>query len=443
MDHRRLPSVDALASELTRSGLPRSLCVEIARASVDHARRDGGDPVAAARAAARSLEAARPRRVVNGTGVLLHTNLGRAPLHPEAAAAADRVARGYANVELSLLTGERGSRGAYPRELLTALTGAEDAAVVNNNAGALLLALMSLAAGRAVPVSRGELIEIGGSYRLPEIMAASGARLIEVGTTNRTRPDDYRRAVLENDPALLLKVHPSNYRMDGFVEEAGLGDLAQLARETGIPLVHDAGSGLLDERVPWLPGPPPAWLRGEPGLRQSLETGSDLVLASGDKLLGGPQAGIVAGAGDLVERLRKHPAARALRVDGPTVAALTVTLELYASGRGSEIPLWAMASLPPATLEERARAVLAASGVAGEIREGASTPGAGSVPTTRIPTPILAVEAPGDAAYLALLAADPPVVGRREAGALILDLRTVEPEWDEHVARALAQACRS
>ncbi len=328
--------------------------------------------------------------------------------------------------------------------MLADLCAAEAALVVNNNAGALFLTLAALARDRAVPVSRGELIEIGGSYRLPELMAASGARMIEVGTTNRTRAADYE-AALDHDPALLLKVHPSNYRVVGFTEEVPLSELAALAHQTPVPLVFDAGSGLLDEEVPWLPGPPPPWLQGEPGIRQSLRAGADLVLVSGDKLLGGPQAGLVTGRGDLVERLAGHPIARAMRADGPTLAALTTTLELYADGRGDEIPFWRMAALTDQELEERLAVVLAESAVKGEVRQGASVPGAGSVPGATVPSPVLVITAKDpDTVWERLLAAEPvSVVARREAGQVVIDLRAVAPEDDRSLAAAIRFACRS
>lgn len=443
MDLRRLPSVDSLAGDLSDTGLPHALRVDVARAAIELARLQGADPRVEAAEAAAALARSRPARVVNATGVLLHTNLGRAPLHPEAARAGREAAERYANLEISLDSGRRGGRGEYARRLLMSLTGAEDALVVNNNAASLLLTLMALAAGRSVPVSRGELIEIGGSYRLPEIMSASGAHLTEVGTTNRTRPADYRRAVEEGDPALLLKVHPSNYRIDGFTQDVGIAGLAGLAREAELPLVYDVGSGLLDAGVPWLPGPPPAWLHDEPGVRQALEAGADLVLFSGDKLLGGPQAGLVVGRHHLVERLRRHPAARAMRVDGSTLAGLAVTLELYASGRGAEIPFWTMAAQTYASLEERADRVLDQSGVDGVVRPGSSAPGAGSVPTMQIPTPVISVSSGGDRGYLELLRCQPPILARREAGELLVDLRTVEPEQDRHVSESLARTCRS
>lgn len=390
---------------------------------------------------ASALLATRQRPVINATGVILHTNLGRAPLHPEAAVAATGAATGYTNLELDLDTGERGGRTSYVTALLRSLTGAEDGLVVNNNAGALFLVLIAMATGREVPVSRGELIEIGGSYRLPELMASTGCRLVEVGTTNRTRVSDYADA-LGASTALLLKVHPSNYRIEGFAADADLAELADLAHEHGLPLVFDAGSGLLDERTPWLPGPPPSWLAGEPGVSQSLAAGADLVLFSGDKLLGGPQAGIIVGDGELIAGLRRHPVTRAMRLDGPTLAALETTLEAYAERTAHQLPLWKMATFDDATL--RARCVLVAQGIEqAEVVDGASTIGGGSVPGARIPGPVIEVAVPADLAFASLLAGDPPVVARREAGRLVIDLRTVPPEADGQVAAALADACRS
>jgi L-seryl-tRNA(Ser) seleniumtransferase len=313
--------------------------------------------------------------------------------------------------------------------------------VVNNNAGALLLALMGLASGREVPVSRSELIEIGGSYRLPELMAASGALLVEVGTTNRTRTADYGR-VMGRDTGLLLKVHPSNYRIVGFSEESTLEELSSLTSEAGIPLVFDAGSGLIDERAPWWSGPPPRWLAEEPGVVQSLEAGADLVLFSGDKLFGGPQAGIIVGRSDLVSTLRQHPAARALRIDGPTGAALVATAEAYAGGRAGKLPFWHMAGLDEEVLQERARRVIERAGIEAGIEEGAATPGAGSVPGAVIPGPVIALGGRVDQIFGRLLESDPPVLARRERGRLRIDLRTVATADDQTLAEALRAACR-
>jgi L-seryl-tRNA(Ser) seleniumtransferase len=375
--------------------------------------------------------------------VLLHTNLGRAPLAEEAADAARAAATSYGNVEFDLVTGHRGRRAGYARELARTLTGSAAALVVNNNAAGLYLTLAALAAGKQVPVSRGELIEIGGSYRLPELMDATGATMIEVGTTNRTHVADFAGAVTEAT-ALLLKVHTSNYRVVGFTAEVDLAAMVEVAHGHGVPLVYDIGSGLLDENVPWLSGPPPPWLAGEPGVRQALELGADLVLFSGDKLLGGPQAGILVGRADLIAQLAKHPVARALRCDGPTLAALSMTLQMYADDRGADIPFWAMAATPSDQLQTRLERLLVGSGAVGEIRAGESVPGAGSVPGATVPSPVLVVQQPSaDLLWDRLLMSDLPVIARRETGELILDLRTVPSHLDDILTEALRAACRS
>ncbi len=419
------------------------LLISLARAAIADWRADPGgpDPRLRAESLASDVARRRPRRVVNATGVLAHTNLGRAPQSAAAAAAASAAATGYSPLEFDLADGTRGGRGAYVRRLVRALTGAEDALVVNNNAGALFLTLAALAGGRDAIVSRGELIEIGGSFRLPELMAASGARLVEVGTTNRTRIGDYRMAIGPGT-ALLLKVHPSNYRIEGFAEEVGYGDVAALAGGVGVPFAADIGSGLLDARVPWLDGSPPSWLASEPAARQTLEAGADLVMFSGDKLLGGPQAGIVAGRRDLIAAMSGHPVARAVRIDGDRLAGVAAVLEMYASGRGGDVPFWRMASLPAAVLRPRCEALAATIGPAATVTEGRSLPGAGSVPGAGIPGPVVAVEV-GRAAWKALLAADPPIVARYDEGRLFIDLRAVDPADDEHVSASLVTACRS
>ena len=449
MSFRDLPSVDRLANELANElvneGVPRALVVEEARKAVERARTvlaQGGQASAAdlAEAALETLIRSRHTRLVNATGVILHTNLGRSPLSRDAAGAADSTHSGYGNVELDLATGERGSRSGYLRTLTATLAGAEDAFVVNNNAGALFLVLMALASGKPVPVSRGELIEIGGSYRLPELITASGARMVEVGTTNRTRAADYA-AALSPLPALLLKVHPSNYRVEGFTEEASLVDLVALGRESGVPVVFDAGSGLLDSNTPWLTKPP-KWLADEPGIRQAVASGADLVLFSGDKLLGGPQAGVIVGSAVLIDRLARHPAARALRIDGATTAALSATLETYAAGRAGDLPVWEMATRSYPDLEARARTVLIGSEVDGQIVAGHSTLGAGSSPGAAIPSPLIECDVP-EGAFLQLLRAEPPILARRGSGRLLIDLRTVDPASDLHVAAALRSACQS
>lgn len=444
MEVQGFPSVDRLAGSLHDGSLPRSLVVDVVRRVIADARDRGlvgADVTEEATRLLAGLKRSRPVRVINATGVLLHTNLGRAPWSAESGRASVEVGTGYSNTELNLADGGRGGRTGYLHRLLTMITGAEAALVVNNNAGALLLTLMALASGRTVPVSRSELIEIGGSYRLPELMASSGARLVEVGTTNRTRTDDYRRG-MGPDTGLVLKVHPSNYRIVGFSEEATLGELASLASSAGVPLVFDAGSGLIDERVPWWRGPPPSWLADEPGVVQSLQAGADLVLFSGDKLFGGPQAGIIVGRADLVSNLRRHPAARALRIDGPTAAALVATTEAYADGRAGDLPFWEMAGLDRAALQERAQRIIESAGIEAGVEEGGATPGAGSVPGAVIPGPVIAIGGRVDRIFESLLGSDPPIVARRERGRLKVDPRTVLPRDDQLVAEALRAACR-
>lgn len=447
MDLRELPSVDELSSSLADAGWARAVTVEVARRAITESRRlieDGQtpDPSNLARIELARLGRLRPARLINATGVLLNTNLGRAPVHPEAAAAAAASLAGYSNLEFDLEAGKRGKRSEYARHLISQLTGAEDALVVNNNSGALFLALAALANELQVVVSRGELIEIGGSFRLPELMAASGAWLMEVGTTNRTRLTDYQDAI-GAETALILKVHPSNYQVVGFTEETTYADLATLAHRHSLPLVADVGSGLLDGEVPWLEGAPPSWLTSEPAVRQTIEEGADLVLFSGDKLLGGPQAGVIAGSATLIERLSRHPVARALRCDGSTLSALTHTLELYADGRGRAIPFWTMVAVPNEQLEERARLVIEKAGT-GQVTSGDSVVGAGSVPHQVIPSPVIRVDHPEiDAVWTRLLASETAVVARRNEGSLLIDLRAVDPPDDSLVADALRSACRS
>ena len=447
MELRDLPSVDGLAAEVAAKldqPLPAPLVVEASRHAIAEARRlivEGGetDVVALATATLAPLVASRPRRVLNATGVLLHTNLGRAPMAAEAVARASDQAIGYSNLEIDVASGQRGGRGNYVARLLESLVGAESALVVNNNAGALLLSLAALAGpGQKVVVSRGELIEIGGSFRLPELMAASGATLVEVGTTNRTRLADYAAAV--TGAAAILKVHPSNYRVEGFTEEVGYESLAGLAAEAGVPFIADVGSGLLDERTPWLDGPPPTWLADEPGVRQTLEGGASVVLFSGDKLLGGPQAGIAVGSQDAVAKMRRHPMARALRVDATTQVALVATLEAYANHDAARLPFWAMATVDSEELWARAEAVAAAIGPAAKVIASHSIPGAGSVPGEMIPSPAVAVDAHADTLWDALVAGSPPVLARRKEGTLEIDLRTVPPATDRHIATLVAAA---
>lgn len=441
METRDLPSVDALAAEFTAgSPLPRAVIVETCQIAVDAARTsilsgEEADLRATVSGMLAAIEAARPRTVINATGVLLHTNLGRAPLNADVATLAGDAAASAGNVEIDIRSGRRSSRSDYMRTLLRVVTGADDGFAVNNNAGALLLALASAAGhGGRVAVSRGELIEIGGSFRLPDLMAASGATLIEVGTTNRTRLSDYV-SVAESVDAI-LKVHPSNYRVEGFQEEASYADLSALAHGTGIPFIADVGSGLIDEAAAWLPPEDRGWLVGEPGVKQTVAAGADLVLFSGDKLFGGPQAGLLVGASDAVATAARHPIARALRLDGPTIASVCTTLEMYADQRIIDVPFWAMASLTRDDIELRAREVLGETSGA-TIVDGHSLPGAGSVPGATIPTRLIKLPGSADIVYGELARHDPPIIASRRDTSTVLDLRSVLPEDDEHVADAV------
>jgi L-seryl-tRNA(Ser) seleniumtransferase len=416
----RPPSVDALARSLADTGLPHPILVDVARAAIA----DGDHAGARARAEAFRRTLLTP--VVNATGVLLHTNLGRAPV------ARSQPARAH-TVELDLATGERGSRQRAVGQLYARLCGAESAIVVNNNASAVLLVLAALAAGRDVAVSRGESVEIGGAFRVPEVMEQSGARLVDVGTTNRTRLSDYRQAILRpgNDVALVLKVHPSNYRVEGFVEDTPVSELATL----GVPVVADIGSGLLDATVPWLHGAPPAWLAGEPAALQTLAAGADVVTFSADKLLGGPQAGIIAGSSELVARCAAHPLARALRCGGLVLGALQDTALAYLDRRAAtDIAFWRMVDTPIDELRRRADRITDQVGT-GEIVDSEALPGAGSAPGVTMPS--IAIMLAGD--HLAALRAnDPPVIARSRDGHTIVDLRAVDPADDDVLIAGLA-----
>jgi L-seryl-tRNA(Ser) seleniumtransferase len=378
------------------------------------------------------------RRVINATGVIVHTNLGRAPLPAAAVARIAALASGYTNLEYDVVEGRRGARDVHAEALLSRLTGAESALVVNNCAAATLLALAALARGRAVIVSRAELVEIGGGFRVPDVKAQSGAHLREVGTTNRTRTADYALAIGERT-ALILRVHPSNFRVEGFVERPSLSELVALGRRFGIPVAEDLGSGLVAR-------PATGALAGEPTLRASLEAGADLVAASGDKLLGGPQAGLLLGRRDLVSTIRRHPLLRALRVDKLTYAALEATLLEHLAGRSDQtVPVLRMAMLPAETVgarAERLAAALRASGWDAEVIDGTSTIGGGSAPGSTIPTRLLAVSRPeltADALEARFRALDPSIVARIEGGRVVLDLRTVEEEDDGAIERSLGQ----
>jgi L-seryl-tRNA(Ser) seleniumtransferase len=391
----------------------------------------------AVEAAIARLRKPRLRPVINATGVILHTNLGRAPMSAEAAAAAAEAAVRYVNLELDLETGRRGGRHGLVSDLLSELTGAEAGAVVNNGAAATLLVLAALARGREVIISRGELVEIGGGFRMPEVMKLSGARMVEVGTTNRTRLEDYRQAIGPKTAAI-LKVHQSNFRISGFTESADLGSLTTLARAAGIHLLHDLGSGALLDTTTF-------GLNPEPRIGESLDAGADLVVCSGDKLLGGPQAGLILGAASLVKRTVSHPLARAVRVDKMTLAALAATLDGYLRQRLP--PVWSMLAASTEQLDGRARAwadKLRGAGCHTELRQGASTVGGGSAPGEELPSALLAIVAPFSAQHLLerLRRADPPVIGRVLDGSVVLDPRTVLESEDEALFEAVVAALR-
>jgi L-seryl-tRNA(Ser) seleniumtransferase len=423
---RRLPSVERVLAALD-AGVPHAVRARIAREAVAAARDGRIEPdrvVDDAQARARAFSAQLLGPVVNATGVLLHTNLGRATLDRDTLdAMAD--ASGYTNVEYRMIEGVRGSRHEHAGALLAEACGAEAGIVVNNNAAAVLLVLAALARERDVVVSRGELVEIGGGFRVPEIMAETGARLVEVGTTNRTRLTDYARA-LTDDTALLLKVHASNYRMVGFVASVSVDELSTL----GQPVAVDAGSGLLDETTPWL-RERPSWLRDELGVRQCIAAGAALVTFSGDKLLGGPQAGVIVGARALIDRLKAHPLARAVRADKMTLAALQSVALAYLAGDAARLPLWRMASMPLEELRVRAEAI-ATSVPGAKVVDTEAVAGGGSLPGIGIPSCGVAVEG---VAPDALRAAG--IVARVEQGRVICDLRTVDPADDARLAAAL------
>jgi L-seryl-tRNA(Ser) seleniumtransferase len=369
------------------------------------------------------------RRVINASGVVIHTNLGRAPLAAPALARLAQLGAGYTNLEYDLARGGRGSRAVHAELLLTRITDAEAAAVVNNNAAATLLMLAALAAGREVLISRGELVEIGGGFRVPDVMAQSGCILREVGTTNRTRAGDYS-AALGDRTALILRVHPSNFRIEGFTERPPLAELVALGRQFNVPVVEDLGSGAL------LP-----LAAGEPLVGDSVAAGAAVVCFSGDKLLGGPQAGILVGRRDLIDRIRTHPLMRALRVDKLTYAALEATLVEYLAGRAvATVPVARMLSMTAAEIEPRARALaerLRAAGWQADVVDGMSAVGGGSAPGVELPTKLVALSRAGqsaDALEATLRSGNPPVIARIERDRVVLDLRTVAAEDDRLIA---------
>ena len=435
---RDLPAVHEVLGRIPEQVLarfPRALVVAEIRRAVDAERaalRAGqagaGSVEARVEEALAALESPSLRAVINATGVVLHTNLGRAPLGASAGAPA-----GYSNLEYDLAAGRRGKRDVHTAVLLQRLLGAPGI-VVNNNAAAVFLALHELAAGGEVVVSRGELIEIGDGFRIPDIMARSGAILREVGTTNRTRIDDYRAAITERT-RLLLRVHPSNFRIEGFTARPALEELAALGRERNLPVYEDLGSGCVADLR--------AFGIEEPLVAESLAAGVDLVSFSGDKLLGGPQAGILAGRADLVTRVRRNPLFRALRVDKLIYHELEATLRRLLLERWDEIPALAMIRQPAKTVRARAEALLSAMpGVRAQVVAGASVIGGGATPEQSIPTWLIAVEcASATAAERGLRRNDPPIVARIENERMVIDLRTVFPEEEAALAAALVRVC--
>jgi L-seryl-tRNA(Ser) seleniumtransferase len=443
---RSLPSVDRLLQDERLAGLvrdhPRALVVEVAREELEAARqriRDGGDPAPdLAHAVARRLaESTRPalRRAINATGVIIHTNLGRAPLSAAALDAMRDVGVGYSNLEYDLEAGARGSRHEHVADLFRRLTGAEAALVVNNNAAALLLVLSALASDREVVISRGELVEIGGGFRIPDVLRQSGADLVEVGTTNRTYTADFEAATTERT-AMFLRVHTSNFRVIGFVHTPSLAELAAAAHRSGHWLVDDLGSGSFLDTSRF-------GLAREPIVQESVAAGADLVCFSGDKLLGGPQAGILVGRAELIARLKRHPLTRAIRPDKATLAALGATLAHYLLGEAEQqVPVWRMLAATPDQIEARAQIAITGLGPVGEgftIEDGQSAVGGGSLPGETLPTRLLAAPSRFDAGPLAaaLRRSNPPVIARVEHDRVVLDLRTVLADEDYHLVSAL------
>ena len=444
---RALPSVHQLLEEerattliaahgrpLVRFAVQRVLEDERRQASTDTSH----DRWARVEATIQGLRRPRLRPVINATGVILHTNLGRAPLAAAAAEATARIAGRYSTLEFDPQTGRRGRRHDLVADTLRYLTGAQSAAVVNNCAAAVLLMLTALARGKEVIVARGELVEIGGGFRMPEVMRLSGARMVEVGTTNRTRIEDYASAITPKTAAI-MKVHASNFQVVGFTESVDLKPLATVTRQHQLLLLHDLGSGaLLDTTA--------VGLAAEPRIQDSLLSGVDLLASSADKLLGGPQAGLLLGRSDLVERVMKHPLARAVRVDKLTTAALAATLDLYLTQSLAEVPIWGMLRASTESLRSRAQAWLrrlAELGVVAEVTAAESTVGGGSLPGERLPTSVLAIT-PRQGGAMELLRRlrehEPPLIGRIADERVLLDPRTVLPDEDDVVVDAVAGA---
>jgi len=454
---RGLPSVDKLMSEPAIRELsgayPQELLVDLARQQLELERvsiamgRPCSDAATIAGAVAARLQAlvsSGPRRVINATGVILHTNLGRAPLSAEALAAMSEVSAGYSDLEFDLASGARGSRNAHIEQLLCQLTGAEAGLVVNNNASAVLLALTALARRKEVIVSRGQAVQIGGGFRIPEVMKQSGAKLVDVGTTNSTRVSDFEQAISERTAAL-MRVHSSNFRIVGYTEEVALEDLVALGLRYDLPVFDDLGSGCFLDTTKFGLGP-------EPTVQQSISLGVGLACFSGDKLVGGPQAGIIVGRKHFIDKLKKHPMARAMRIDKTRMAGLAVTLKAYLRGEAVErIPIWAMIAAPLDGIDRRATLWARALGEVARVVDGESMVGGGSLPGSTLPTRLVAAgrqTKKGEQNIGQLLARrlrenQPPVIGRLSGNILLLDPRTVMPAEDEAMVQALGDAASS
>ena len=443
---RSLPSIDAVLQQEPVQELvatySHEAVVTMVRRHLDRIRDSlsGGDPVPDIARIVESVCAEAslqwttgPRRVINATGVVLHTNLGRAPLSKLALQAMNDAASGYSDLEFELQRGQRGSRQAHVNSLITQISGAEAALVVNNNASAVMLGLAALAKNKEVIVSRGEAVEIGGGFRIPGVLAQSGARLVEVGATNRTYVSDYESAISEETGAI-LKVHASNFRILGFTHSVETTDLVALGRERNLPVLHDLGSGCLLDVSQF-------GLAYEPTVQDSISAGCGLSFFSGDKLLGGPQAGIIAGRKDLVQKLAAHPLARAVRIDKLSLSALAATLLHYLREEAvTEIPVWRMISASESHLKERALALQGAIGPKASIAPGRSTIGGGSLPGETLPTWLVALDGNPDALADALRQADPPAIGRIEDDKLVLDPRTIMAEEEDAVVNAVRLA---
>jgi len=447
-EFRRLPSVDSVLADERLKQLgevyPHILLVNLVRQQLERERLAiaAGKPASSFTEMVKSictqvqtLESPSLRPVINATGVILHTNLGRAPLSPEAAAAMDVVAKGYSNLEFDLVSGTRGSRQVHVESLLCQLTGAEAALVVNNNASAVLLGLTALARRKEVIVSRGQAVEIGGGFRIPDVMRQSGARLVEVGTTNCTYISDYEQAISPRTVAL-MRVHSSNFRLIGFTSEVDFGDLVALANRNNLPVFDDLGSGCFLDTTQF-------GLAPEPMVLQSVALGAGLTFFSGDKLVGGPQAGIIVGKRQFMDKLRKHPLARAVRIDKIRLAGLVATLVHYLKGEAmAKIPVWRMISAPLAEIDRRAKQWAQALGDLAQVVEGETMIGGGSLPGGTLPTRLVAIGDKKDQNVAQMLSRklrsqELPVIGRISEDVLLLDPRSVLPEEDVMVLKAL------